>query len=107
MRERHRHCVSRHPAPQPSPTSGAGADRVRRSTVGHIRLLCPLQRYTKFLDLYYVTIRRSETLRDEIAIAFALAHHLLAIGVQCFVDDPLGGIDCVIVLVTEMAKPLG
>src|SRR5512134_642454 len=37
----------------------------------------------------------------------ALPHRLLAIGVQCIVDDPLGGVDLVIVFVTQVAESFG
>ena len=50
-------------------------------------------------------------LDDALAMAFAvmlsLAHHLPAIGVEGVVDDPLGGIERMIVRVAEMAEALG
>ena len=41
---------------------------------------------------------------DEIAGVLALPHHLPAVSVKCVVDDPLGGVDRVIVLEAQMAE---
>src|SRR5262245_27965700 len=43
----------------------------------------------------------------EIAVGLALSDHFLAVGVKGVVDDPLRGVDGVIVFVSEMAKSLG
>src|SRR5215470_16112179 len=40
-------------------------------------------------------------------VGLAVPHHLLAIGIERIVDDPLGGIDRVVVLVAEMAEAFG
>src|SRR5262252_10322188 len=48
-----------------------------------------------------------DSLPREIAVGLALPDHFLAVGVKGVVDDPLRGIDGVIVLVSEMAKSLG
>src|SRR5438552_2352780 len=39
------------------------------------------------------------------AVKLALPYHLFAVGVERIVNDPLGSIQCVIVLVAEMTKP--
>jgi hypothetical protein len=36
-----------------------------------------------------------------------LPHHLLTIGIECVVDDPLGCIERVIVFISKMAKAFG
>jgi hypothetical protein len=43
----------------------------------------------------------------ELAGRFAALHHLAAILVECVVDDPLGGIERMIILVAEMPEALG
>jgi hypothetical protein len=43
----------------------------------------------------------------ELAGRFAALHHLAAIRVECVVDDPLGGIERMIILVAEMPEALG
>src|SRR5262249_9938225 len=43
-------------------------------------------------------------LRSEIAVVLSLPHHLLAVTVKRVVDDPLGGINRMIVLEAEMPE---
>jgi hypothetical protein len=43
----------------------------------------------------------------EHSVGLALSHHFLAVGVECIVNDPLSGIECVIVLVAETAEAIG
>src|SRR5260221_13216554 len=44
---------------------------------------------------------------DKIAIELALAHHLLTIGVEGVIDNPLSGVLLVVILETEVAEALG
>src|SRR5215831_18629248 len=49
----------------------------------------------------------SRILLDKVAIGLAPTDHLLAIGIERVVDDPLCGIESVIVFVAEVAEALG
>src|SRR5689334_7459827 len=56
-----------------------------------------------------LTSRRSGIMGSsaELPVRFLPADHLLAVGVERIVDDPLCGVVLVIVLEAEMSKPLG
>src|SRR5262249_5609230 len=44
---------------------------------------------------------------DEIAVGLAPLHHLLAVGIEGVVDNPLGGVQGMVVLVTEVTEAFG
>src|SRR5258705_13015703 len=71
----------RDPVMPPVPSAGEGRGSSRRSRPDSVSLERPLEP--------------------------ALANHLLAVGVERIVDDPLRGVELVIVLVAESAETFG
>src|SRR6266540_2756676 len=52
-------------------------------------------------------LRVSPSGLPEGAVRLAVLNHYLAIGIQCIVDNPLRGIDLVVILEAEMTEALG
>src|SRR5204863_3565406 len=85
----------------------AAAVRVRYSAA--IKLFADPCKQTKatIVDLLIENILLRASWIDEFTIAFALPHHFLAISIERVVDDPLGGIQRVVVFVSETTKAIG